>query len=185
MSQVGPVQSGSSGYTYPVVVVAAVVRRAGCSRARRANVVIATGEVANVVAVPTSAVQTLGSRSYVGMLSNGTLTRKVIKVGMVGDTYTQVLSGLTPGQSVVLADYAEPVPSSNTNTFGGFGGLLGGGSAAAVFGGGGGFRVQRIRPAAGAAPRRRLSRRRRRPAEPSGPLVPCGREPPTRLRARR
>ena len=41
---------------------------------------------------------------------------------MVGDTYTQVLSGLTPGQSVVLADYAEPVPSSNTDTFGGFGG---------------------------------------------------------------
>ena len=35
---------------------------------------------------------------------------------MVGDEYTQVLSGLTPGQSVVLADYAEPVPSSNTNT---------------------------------------------------------------------
>ncbi len=30
---------------------------------------------------------------------------------MVGDTYTQVLSGLTPGQSVVLADYAEAVPS--------------------------------------------------------------------------
>ena len=44
------------------------------------------------------------------------LTRKVIKVGMVGDTYTQVLSGLTPGQSVVLADYAEAVPSSNTDT---------------------------------------------------------------------
>ena len=26
---------------------------------------------------------------------------------MVGDEYTQVLSGLSPGQSVVLADYAE------------------------------------------------------------------------------
>jgi hypothetical protein len=49
---------------------------------------------------------------------------------MVGDTYTQVLSGLAAGQSVVLADYAAPVPSSNTNTFGGFGG-------AGAFGGGG------------------------------------------------
>ncbi len=46
---------------------------------------------------------------------------------MVGDTYTQVLSGLSDGQSVVLADYAEAVPSSNTdltNALGGGGGRL-------------------------------------------------------------
>ena len=29
---------------------------------------------------------------------------------MVGDTYTQVLSGLSDGQSIVLADYAEAGP---------------------------------------------------------------------------
>ncbi len=140
VSQVGPVQSGTSGYTYPVVV-ALPPSATGLFTGSTANVVIATGAVANVVAVPTSAMQSLGSRSYVEMLSNGTLTRKVIKVGMVGDTYTQVLSGLTPGQSVVLADYAEPVPSSNTSTLGGFGG---GGFGGGGFGGGGGaFRIQR------------------------------------------
>ena len=55
------------------------------------------------------------------MLDKGILTRKVIKVGMVGDTYTQVALGPhATGQSVVLADYAEAVPSSNTDlTFGG------------------------------------------------------------------
>ena len=66
--------------------------------------------------MPTSAVQTLGTRSYVIELANGQLTRKVIQVGMVGDVYTQVVSGLSAGQNVVLADYAEAVPSSNTNT---------------------------------------------------------------------
>ena len=72
-------------------------------------------------------------------LSKGELTRKFVKIGMVGDEYTQVLSGLSPGQSVVLADYAEAVPSTseNTNTFGGLGGLGGGGGG--FFGGGGGF----------------------------------------------
>jgi hypothetical protein len=60
-------------------------------------------------------------------ISKGQLTRKFIKVGMVGATYTQVDSGLTPGQSVVLVDYAEPVPSSNTNSLGGLGSFLGGG----------------------------------------------------------
>ncbi len=148
LSQVGPVQSGTSGYTYPVVV-ALPSSATGLFTGSTANVVIATGAVANVVAVPTSAVQSLGSRSYVEVLSSGVSTRKLIKVGMVGDTYTQVLSGLTPGQNVVLADYALPVPSSNTSTFGGFGGFGGGGFGGGGFGGG--ARFQRIVAGAGTA----------------------------------
>ncbi len=144
VAQVGPVQSSSSGYTYPVVV--ALPATSGSLHAgSAANVVISTGEVSNVVAVPTSAVQSLGTRSYVLELANGQLTRKVITVGMVGETYTQVLSGLAPGQSVVLVDYAEAVPSSNTNTTnlgsflgGGGGGFGGGGFRERIFGGGGG-----------------------------------------------
>ena len=92
--------------------------------------------------------QTLGARSYVEVLSDGMLTRKVVKVGMVGDTHAEVLSGLTPGQRVVLADYAEAVPSSNTNTFGGFGG---GGFGGPGLGGGGGPRFQRIIAGSGTA----------------------------------
>ncbi len=141
VAQVGPVQSSSSGYTYPVVV--ALPATSGSLHAgSAANVVISTGEVSNVVAVPTSAVQSLGTRSYVLELLNGQLTRKVITVGMVGDTYTQVLSGLAPGQSVVLVDYAEAVPSSNSNTTSNLGSFLGGGGGGAfrapIFGGGGG-----------------------------------------------
>jgi RND family efflux transporter MFP subunit len=138
VSQVGPVQSGQSGYSFPLVV-ALPTSTGGLFSGSSANVVVATGALTNVLAVPTSAVQTLGSRSYVEVLSNGTLIRKLIKVGMVGDTYTQVLSGLAAGQTVVLADYAAPVPSSNTNTFGGFGGGgFGNGGGAFPFKGGGG-----------------------------------------------
>ncbi len=144
VAQVGPVQSSTSGYSYPVVV--ALPASAGNLHAgSAANLTIATGKVSNVVAVPTSAVQTAGSVRYVMELDKGTLTRKVIEVGMVGDEYTQVVSGLSPGQSVVLADYAEAVPSSNTetNTFGGLGGLGGGGFGGGGFSGGGGtFRAR-------------------------------------------
>ena len=147
VSQVGPVQSGDSGFTYPVVV-ALPTSATGLFTGSTANVVISTGAVAHVVAVPTSAVQSLGTRSYVETLSNGTLARKIIKVGMVGDVYTQVLSGLTPGESVVLANYAAPVPSSNTATLGGFGGLGGGGAGG--FGGGGAFRERVLGGAGGA-----------------------------------
>ena len=150
VSQVGPVESGDSGYTYPVVVVLPS-SATGLFTGSTANVVISTGAVADVVAVPTSAVQALGTRTYVETLTNGALTRKVVKVGMVGDVYTQVLSGLTPGESVVLADYAEPVPSSNTATLGGLGGLGGaGGFGGGGFGGAGSFR-SRIAGAGGGA----------------------------------
>jgi len=143
VAQVGPVQSSTSGYSYPVVV-ALPVSAGNLHAGSAANLTISTGKVSNVVAVPTSAVQTSGSVSYVTELDKGTLTRKVIKVGMVGDEYTQVLSGLSTGQSVVLADYGEAVPSSNTetNTFGGLGGL--GGGAGGFGGGGGTFRARAV-----------------------------------------
>ncbi len=57
VSQVGPVQSGESGYTFPLVV-ALPSSATGLFTGSTANVVVATGAVANVVAVPTSAVQT-------------------------------------------------------------------------------------------------------------------------------
>ncbi len=141
VSQVGPVQSGDSGYTYPVVV-ALPSSTNGLFTGSTANVDISTGSVSHVVAVPTSAVETLGTRSYVLELDKGVLTRKDIKIGMVGATYTQVLSGLSPGQSVVLADYAQAVPSSNTNTNVLGGG--GGGGGGFFFGGGGAFRSQSV-----------------------------------------
>ena len=138
VSQVGPVQSTSNGYTYPVII-ALPSSDSGFYAGSSANVVISTGAVSRVVAVPTSSVESLGPRSYVLELSKGELVRKFIKTGMVGDTYTQVVSGLAPGQSVVLVDYAEPVPSSNTNSLGGLGSFLGGGGGNNFFGGPGAF----------------------------------------------
>lgn len=147
VSQVGPVQSSDGEYTYPVVVDLPASNDALFSGST-ANVVIDTGSVSNVMAVPTSAVETTGTSSFVLEFDKGVLTRKVIKVGMVGDTYTQVMSGLDDGQSVVLADYAEAVPSSNTDITnalgggGGFGGFGGGGfGGAGGAGGAGTFRI--------------------------------------------
>ena len=146
VSQVGPVQSSDEEYTYPVAVDLPATNDA-LFTGSTANVVIDTGSVSDVVAVPTSAVETAGARSFVLVLDNGILSRKVIKIGMIGDTYTQVVSGLSDGQSVVLADYAEAVPSSNTDLTtalgggGGFGGAggFGGFGGAGGFGGGGAF----------------------------------------------
>jgi multidrug efflux pump subunit AcrA (membrane-fusion protein) len=150
VSQVGPVQSSSSGYSYPVIVALPASAASAMHTGSTGNVTITTGAVSNVVAVPTSAVQTLGTRAYVEEISKGELTRKFITTGMVGNTYTQVESGLSPGQSIVLADYAAAVPSSSSDTTN-LGNLLGGGGGAGGFfggggftGGGGTFRIQRV-----------------------------------------
>ncbi len=138
VSQVGPVQSSDDSYSYPVIVSLPATTDT-LFTGSTSNVTITTGSVSNVIAVPTSAVQTLETRSYVLELDKGELTRKVIKIGMVGDEFTQVLSGLSPGQSVVLASYEEAVPSTSTDTDtfgGGLGGLGGGGGG--FFGGAGG-----------------------------------------------
>jgi multidrug efflux pump subunit AcrA (membrane-fusion protein) len=134
VTQVGPVQSGESGYSYPAVVTlpsSANNLFSGSS----ANISIVTGEKQDVLAVPTSAVATTGTQSFVVVLSGGKTVDTPIKVGIVGSIYTQVLSGLKRGEAVVLADYSTPVPASNTSTFGGFGG--GGGFGAGGFTGGG------------------------------------------------
>jgi multidrug efflux pump subunit AcrA (membrane-fusion protein) len=146
VTQVGPVQSGESGYSYPVVVTLPASAN-NLFSGSSANLSIATGEKKDVLAVPTSAVMTNGTQSFVQVLSGGKPVDKPVKVGVVGGIYTQVVSGLTQGEAVILANYATPVPASNSATLGGFGGGsftsraagLGGGSfsGGGRFGGGG------------------------------------------------
>jgi multidrug efflux pump subunit AcrA (membrane-fusion protein) len=121
VTQVGPVQSGESGYSYPVVVTLPASAN-NLFSGSSANISIVTGEKKDVLAVPTSAVTTSGTQSFVQVLSGGKPVDKPIKVGIVGGVYTQVLTGLTRGEAVILANYATPVPASNTATLGGFGG---------------------------------------------------------------
>jgi HlyD family secretion protein len=149
VTQVGPVQSSESGYSYPVVVDLPTTVT-GLFSGSTANVDITTGGVSGVVAVPTSAVNTVGTTAYVLTLSSGQLDRKVVKIGLIGDIYTQITSGLKVGDSVVLADLSEAVPSSNDATTGfGGAGFGGGGFGGAGFGGGGaGFVTRSVAPGA-------------------------------------
>ncbi len=134
VSQVGPVQSTESGYSYPVVI-ALPASANNLFAGSTANISIVTGTKKDVLAVPTSAVTTSGTRAYVVVLSGGNPVDKPVKIGLVGSIYTQVLSGVKQGQEIVLANDADPVPASNTETVGGFGsGGFGGGTGG--FGGG-------------------------------------------------
>lgn len=81
------------------------------------SVSIVTGATDAAVAVPTSAVTTDGDRHTVTVLDGATTTDDVeIEVGVMGDTWTEVTSGVDTGDVVVLADLGAALPGSATAT---------------------------------------------------------------------
>jgi multidrug efflux pump subunit AcrA (membrane-fusion protein) len=142
-----PASSTSTTVTYPVVVR---VPRPSASLAggSSATATITLGSVKNVVTVPNSALTSLVSGTgFVQTVKNGKVTQTIVRTGAVGATSTQVTSGLTAGQQVVIANLSEALPTTTTtNRFAtrtGTGGLTsslsgaGGLGGGATFGGGG------------------------------------------------
>ena len=132
----------SSSPTYPVVVLVPDALPALASGAR-AEVSLLIGTANNVLSVPNSALTPLGNGQAVAMtFKNGVVTRAVVKTGYSGTLTTQVDSGLTAGQQVVLADLSTALPTNTTNArrfgVGGAAGGLGGSGFGGTTGGFGG-----------------------------------------------
>ena len=139
----GQATATTSSPTYPVVVLVPDALPALASGAR-AEVSLLIGTATNVLTVPNSALTPLGNGQALAMtLKNGVATRAVVTIGYAGTLTTQVASGLTAGQQVVLADLSTALPTNTTNArrfgVGGAAGGLGGtgfGGATGGFGGG-------------------------------------------------
>jgi hypothetical protein len=114
VTSVGALNSTTgSSTTFPVTVLLATTSSHLFDGAGAA-VALTVGQVSNVVTVPSSAVHTLGTRHTVTVLSGGKTTTARVQTGAVGVDRTQITSGLTLGQRVVLAQLNAPVPSSTT-----------------------------------------------------------------------
>jgi HlyD family secretion protein len=96
-----------------------------------AQVSITLAEVSDAITVPTSAVQGTGAATFVTVLSAGKPVRVRVVTGATGPALTQISSGLTVGEQVVLANLNTPLPT-NSNPFAARGLTTGGGG----FGGG-------------------------------------------------
>jgi macrolide-specific efflux system membrane fusion protein len=101
-----------------------------------ADVSITTFDKANVLTVPTSAVHTVGTRSFVYELVGGKEVMHTVTVGAQGTSVTQIKSGLTSGTEIVESIVSATVPSSSTNSSSSRS-LLGGSSSTGGFSGGG------------------------------------------------
>jgi len=124
--------AGTTGTTYPVTI-GLTGATDGLRDAATATTVITTSSTGNALAVPTSAVHADNGRYTVTVLHGDTTEAVNVDVGPIGATWTAITSGLTAGDTVVLANVDEPLPSSatsstngqQTNPFRGTGGRTG------------------------------------------------------------
>src|SRR5665811_1681644 len=92
-----------------------------------ANVSIIYRQLSNVLVVPTLAVTRTNGNAYVTLDKNGVKSQHQITVGLSSGGSTQVLSGLTSGDTVVeTVSTARSGGSGGSGGTGGFGGGFGG-----------------------------------------------------------
>ncbi|MEU0876998.1 HlyD family efflux transporter periplasmic adaptor subunit [Lentzea sp. NPDC005914] len=82
----------------------------GLRPGQSASVEITVAGATNVLAVPAAAVQTVNGASSVQVMENGAETRKTVEIGVRGDQYVEIKTGLTAGEEVVL-----PPVTTSTN----------------------------------------------------------------------
>jgi hypothetical protein len=134
----GQSSTTSGSPVYPVVVLVPESLPALASGSR-ADVSLLIGTAVNVITVPNSALTPLGNGQAMAVtFKNGVATRTLVRTGYAGTLSTQITSGLTAGQQVVIADLSTALPTNTTSSrrFG-VGGGPGGGLGGAGLGGAG------------------------------------------------
>jgi hypothetical protein len=127
----GQASATSSSPVYPAVILVPDALPALASGSR-ADVSLLIGTASNVLTVPNSALTPLGNSQALALtFKKGVTTRAMVKTGFAGTLATEVTSGLTAGQQVVLADLSTALPTNTTNSrrfgvSGGTAGALGG-----------------------------------------------------------
>lgn len=129
VTSISPVSSSggqSSVVAYPVTVAldgAAADAAAGMT----ADVTITIDQATGVVAVPTAAVVTSSSGASTVRVVNagGTTETRQVEIGLVSRTLTEIRSGVSAGETVVIGTSSSR--TGTTTTGGGAGGLGGGG----------------------------------------------------------
>jgi multidrug efflux pump subunit AcrA (membrane-fusion protein) len=143
--------AATSTTTYATVITVAAGGDA-LPEGSRVQTTITTKSVDAAVVVPASAVTPISSGAgLVSVVTNGVVSTKRVVTGAVGATEIQIVSGLSAGDTVVIADTTKPIPgasitasraSQNAQGFpgggGGGGGFTAGGGGAGNGGGGAG-----------------------------------------------
>jgi len=102
IAEEGQVKEGITNYPVTVQLESEKLRL-GMS----ATVTIAVAEKTNVLSVPVEAIKWEQGQAYVYQVQDGQLVQKRVKVGIQGDLYAEVASGLEEGERVVVGNVPD------------------------------------------------------------------------------
>ena len=128
VTSIDPTATTSNNVVSYGVVVDLTTLPKGIRIGQSTNVVVTTASKPNVLAVPSTAVTGAGTNGIVTVYANGTTHRQPVGIGLVGDTLTEITSGLQAGDEVVLPTVTSS--GTTTNPFGG--GLVAASAAVSV-----------------------------------------------------
>jgi hypothetical protein len=135
VSSVGLIATGTSGVASFPVTIAVTGTPSGLYAGATATVSIITKQLDNVTEVPTAALSFSNGQSTVTVVQGGNQTVRPVTTGASASGETQIISGVSAGQTIV-----ERVVKFNAS--GTAGNILGGGGGTGArggLGGGGGF----------------------------------------------
>jgi putative ABC transport system ATP-binding protein len=115
VSTIAPTASTTNNVnTYAVVLTLDSVP-AGARIGQTVTAVVTVADVTDALRVPTAAVRTAGGRHTVTVSTNGTTEARQVDIGVEGDSFTEIKSGLTVGEQVVIETRRRRRPTSSSS----------------------------------------------------------------------
>jgi macrolide-specific efflux system membrane fusion protein len=136
VATIAPTSTTTNNVNSYGVVVSLTKLPTGVRIGQTVTVSVVVGQVADALRVPTAAVRTVANRHVVTVVgADGTTEVREVTVGVEGNTFVEIQSGLTAGEQVAIV-VGSSTTTNGTNGFPG-GGLGGGGLGGGGLGGGG------------------------------------------------
>ena len=137
---IAPTATTSNNVNTYAVVAQLDTNPTGVRLGQSTTIQVTVAEADNAIRIPTAALRTTGGQSTVLVRTGTKEERRTVVVGIQGDTYVQITSGLASSDQVVIVTAVTASGSARSTTNqGGFGGAAGGGFGGAANPGGGGF----------------------------------------------
>jgi membrane fusion protein, macrolide-specific efflux system len=128
VATIAPTATTSNNVNSYAVVISLDSLPDGVRIGQSTTAVVTIAEADNVLRIPAAALRTGGGQRTVEVSTNGKTAFKTVEVGIQGNDYVEITSGLNEGDVVVITTTVNT--TTNTNGFpGGGGGFFGGGGA--------------------------------------------------------
>jgi len=138
VATIAPTASTSNNVNSYAVVISLDTLPTGVRIGQTVTAKVTVADAQNVMRLPNAAVRATGARHSVTLQVNGVNEVRTVEVGIEGDTFTEIRSGLAVGDQVVIVTPTSGTTGTGTGGGGGLGGA--GGFGGGGFGGGaGGF----------------------------------------------